>query len=137
MDMLGRLAYFEHKDNMRDEMEEGSTGARQYAKKRAYYPSNTHGAIIVNAITGVEYPWRVGSNDVRRLFRAVDTAGTHDKEGRKLKVNSPDFPNPNPNNYYYDSPEQFMQHRRMKLNPALVEQWHTAQQQFAVVPEQP
>jgi hypothetical protein len=132
MDMLERLAYFAHEDNM----EERSVGTSQYVKKRAaYYPSNTQGGFIVNAITGVEYPWRVGSEDARRLFRAVDTTGTHDKEGRKLKPNSPDFPNPNPNHLYYDSPQQFMQHRRVKITPALVEQWHTAQQEFAVVEE--
>ena len=132
MDTLDRLAHFEHQDNI----EEGSVGDRQYVKKRAaYYPSNMQGGFIVNAITGIEYPWRVGSKDARRLFRAVDTTGTHDKEGRKLKPNSADFPNPNPNHLYYDSPQQFMQHRRAKITPALVEQWRSAQEEFATVEE--
>ena len=130
MDMLERLAYFEYQDNM----EEGSVDERQYKKKRPqYYPSNSQGAFIVNAITGVEYPWRVGTKDARRLFRSVDTTGTRDKQGYKLKVSSPDFPNPNPNSYYYDSPQQFMQHRKATLNTELIEKWHTAQQEFAIV----
>jgi len=130
-------AFFEYQDNSRDDIEEGSVGERQYTKKRSsYHPSNVQGAIIVNAITGVEYPWRVGSKDARRLFRAVDTTGTRDKQGYKLKTTSPDFPNPNPNSYYYDSPQQFMQHQRVKLNPELVEQWHANQQAFALVKEE-
>jgi hypothetical protein len=130
MDMLERHAYYEHDDIM----EEGSVIERQYRKKRSpYYPSNSQGAFIVNAITGVEYPWRVGSKDSRRLFRSVDTTGIRDKQGYKLKVNSPDFPNPNPNSYYYDSPQQFMQHQKTKLNQEFIEKWHASQQEFAVV----
>lgn len=131
--MLDKHASFDYQDNV----EESSVDERQNRKKRSpYYTSNTQGAFIVNAITGVEYPWRIGSKDGRRLFRSVDTTGTRDKQGFKLKVTSPDFPNPNPNNYYYDSPQQFMQHQKMKLNPELIEKWHIAQQEFAVVLEE-
>ena len=132
MDMNDKHDVFDCQDNM----EESSADERQYRKKRSqYYPSNTQGTFIVNAITGVEYPWRVGSKEARRLFQSVDTTGTRDKQGFKLKVNSPDFPNPNPNNYYYDSPQQFMQHRKATLNPEFIEKWHIAQQEFSIVQE--
>jgi hypothetical protein len=126
-------SYTEYEDASREE----TTDEQQQSKKRSsYYPSNVHGMFIVNAITGVEYRWRVGTKDARCLFHVVDTMGTHDKNGRKLKINSPQYPNPNPNNYYYDSPQQFMQHRKTKLNPVLVEKWHSAQQEFATVIEE-
>lgn len=132
MDMNERHANFEYQDNM----EEGSVDERQHRKKRRqYYPSNTQGVFIVNAITGVDYPWRVGTKEARRLFQSVDTTGTRDKQGFKLKVTSPDFPNPNPNNYYYDSPQQFMQHQKASLTLQLIEKWHTAQQEFSIVQE--
>ena len=135
MDIQSRQAYLENQENLyEDGNGEGSDDERKYVKKRAsYHPSNIQGAFIVNAITGIVYPWRVGTTDARRLFRTVDTSGTHDKLGRKLRPNSPNYPNPNPNHYYYDSPQQFMQHRKMKLNSEIVEGWQATQQEFVVV----
>jgi len=106
-------------------------GAKEYKPKRpSYYPSNTAGRAIINAITGVEYPWKVGSKDSERLFKVVDATGTHDSTGRKLKKNSKTYPNPNPNHCYYESPQQYMMHRKMTVNPNLIEQWEAKQQYF-------
>ena len=127
------ISYFEHQDQMLERMSEGSVGERKYVKKRpAYFPTNGQGKLIQNAITGVEYAWRVGSNDARRLFRVVDTTGVYDNQGRRLKPNATDFPNPNPNHCYYDSPQQFMSHRRMTVQPQLIEHWQTVQEVFNV-----
>lgn len=116
----------------REEKEE-----RKYvSKKPFYYPSNVQGKLIKNAITGVEYPWRVGSNDARRLFKVVDTTGTCDNQGRKLKPNAPEYPNPNPNHCYYDSPQQYMSHRRMIVHPQFIERWQLVQQEFNVLEEE-
>jgi len=132
MNMNDKQAYFEYQNNM----EEGSDDERRHRKKRSpYYPSNTQGTFIVNAITGVEYPWRVGTKEARRLFHSIDTAGRRDKQGYKLKVTSPDYPNPNPNNYYYDSPQQYMQHQQATLTSELIEKWNTVQQEFVIVQE--
>ena len=58
MNMNDKQAYFEYQNNM----EEDTVDERRHRKKRSpYYPSNTQGTFIVNAITGVEYPWRVGT----------------------------------------------------------------------------
>jgi hypothetical protein len=129
-------AYNEHQDQMLERMSEGSSGEQKYVKKRPkYFPTNGQGKLIQNAITGVEYPWRVGSNDARRLFRVVDTTGVYDNQGRRLKPNATDCPNPNPNpnHCYYDSPQQFMTHRKMTLQPQLLAHWQAVQQEFASV----
>jgi hypothetical protein len=104
---------------------------RKYTKKsQTYFPSNGQEKLILNAITGVEYPWQVGSKDARRLFHVVDTTGTFDSQGRRMKPTATGFPNPNPNHCYYDSPQQFMTHRKMTVNPQLIERWQAAQQDF-------
>jgi hypothetical protein len=98
--------------------------------KSFYYPSNVAGKFIKNAVTGVEYPWRVGSLDALRLFKVVDTVGNYDSNGCKIKVKSKDYPNPNPNQCYYDSPQQCMTHRKMSFQPELIERWQKVQESF-------
>ena len=96
-------------------------------KKRAYYPSNAPGSFIKNAITGVAYPWKVGSKDSRRLFKVVDTLGLHDSNGIKLpgrkRRSEVGQVNPSPNHLYYDSPEEFMRHRNCTVSPEHIESW--------------
>jgi len=96
-------------------------------KKRAYYPSNGQDTFIKNAITGVAYPWKVGSKDSKRLFKVVDTLGVHDKNGAKLpgrkRRSDVGQVNPNPIHLYYDSPEEFMRHRNCTVSPGLIESW--------------
>jgi hypothetical protein len=96
-------------------------------KKQSYYPSNTPDSFIKNAITGVAYPWKVGSKDAKRLFKVVDTLGLHDKNGTKIpgrkRRSDVGQVNPTPNHLYYDSPEEFMRHRNCKANQELIESW--------------
>jgi len=102
----------------------------QNKKKCLFHPSNTPGQFIKNAVTGVEYPWRTGSIDAQRLFKIVDTLGKCDSTGYKLKPNSSNYPNPSPNQCYYESPQQFMTHRRMTVQPLLIQQWEARQEMF-------
>jgi hypothetical protein len=99
-------------------------------KKPTYYPSNIPDSFIVNAVTGVAYPWKVGSNDSKRLFKVYDTLGLHDKHGVKIPKrvkNNSRFQkseiNPNPNQLYYESPQEFMRHQRYTVNPELINSW--------------
>lgn len=96
-------------------------------KKRVYYPSNTPDTFIKNAITGVAYPWKVGSYDSKRLFKVVDTLGFNDKNGIKISSSKRRSDvsqiNPNPNQLYYDSPEEFMRHRKCTVSQVLIESW--------------
>ncbi len=92
-----------------------------------YHPSNTPDTLIKNAVTGVFYPWKTGSVESRRLFKIVDSLGRYDSSGVKLKPTSPNYPNPNPNQCYYDSPQQYMTHTRCVVKPELIESWKTRQ----------
>jgi hypothetical protein len=74
--------------------------------KRRYYPSNTDETYVVNAITGVRYPCKVGSLASRQLYRVVDTTGVCDSQGRELPVRY--RPNKNTNFLYFDNKEQFL-----------------------------
>jgi len=99
-------------------------------KKPYYYPSNVPDKFIKNAVTGVEYPWRVGSLDSSRLFKMVDTIGNYDSNGYKIKPHNKRYPNPSPNHCYYDSPQQFMTHRKMLVQPEMIERWQTVHEGF-------
>jgi hypothetical protein len=107
-------------------------------KKRTYYTSNSPDSFIKNAITGVAYPWKVGSKDAKRLFKVVDTLGLHDKNGTKIpgrkRRSDVGQINSNPNHLYYDSPEEFTRHRNCKVNQELIESWlQTKNSLFSVV----
>ena len=119
----------------------GGSGSHHNSKKarrsytnfsqRQYYPTSaTAGKRCRNALTGVEYEWRVGSlAATENLFHSVDTTGKCDVEGFRIPVKSyrsdiSSYVYPNPNHLYYDSPEQFMRHQRIILTPEFVQRWH-------------
>jgi hypothetical protein len=130
------MADYEFENDGETQFDQVKTEEKKYvSKKSSFHPSNVQGKLIKNAITGVEYPWRVGSNDARRLFRVVDTTGTCDNTGRRLKTKAAEYPNSNPNHCYYDSPQQFMSHRKMTVSSELVERWQRTQQEFVVQEE--
>ena len=109
------------------------------SKPRTYYTSNVSNTFIRNAATGVMYPFKVGSNESRQLFKIVDTTGLYDVNGKRITaprqrnkngVAPSLLPNPNPNHLYYDSPEEYARHFSTKqrvnvnLNPDFVKGWH-------------
>ena len=100
--------------------------------KRSYFPSN--GMYLRNAATGEEYPWKSGSLEATQLFKMVDSTGTHNAEGYKILLNSSEtLPNPNPNNLYFESPEECMRHQRIVFDANFVKQWHeNYRERFAV-----
>jgi len=129
------MADYDFENDGEAQFDQVKTEEKKYvSKKSAYHPSNVQGKLIKNAITGVEYTWKVGSNDARRLFRVVDTTGICDSNGLRMKMSATEYPNPNPNHCYYDSPQQYMSHRKMTVSNELVERWQKAQQEF-IVPE--
>jgi hypothetical protein len=81
-------------------------------KFRGPYPSNVFNAPIVNAITGVNYPWTVGSFGETFLWKVVNTTRFE------------------PKLYFYDSPEQYEEHRRVKIDPEAKTAWHRLQQRL-------
>jgi hypothetical protein len=81
----------------------GGGGANEKKNKRPRaFSSNVQGRYIVNAVTGVEYPWRVGSMCEDLLWKVCDARASRGKY-------EPDF-------YFYDSPQQAIEHRRFHRN---------------------
>jgi hypothetical protein len=77
-----------------------SKNSKDERPRRKSYPSNVQGRFIVNAVTGVAYPWKVGSVYEDLLWKVCDSTG------RRGKVE--------PDMYFYDSPKQSIGHRRYK-----------------------
>jgi hypothetical protein len=96
--------------------------------KRKYYTSNSPDSFIKNAITGSLYPYKVGSNNSRRLFKIVDATGNYDNDGVRIKNSKfrgkEYFINSNSNHLYYNTPEECTRHMRVTFQPAFIEQWN-------------
>lgn len=93
-----------------------------------YYPSNVMNQLIVNAITGVKYPYRVGSKESLRLYKVTDTTGAYNSHGKKkytddLKLGQ----HPNPNHYYFDNPAEYMQDRNCHRHAESCDEWKNYQ----------
>ena len=80
----------------------GGRGGEKRTKRPRSFSSNVQGHYIVNAVTGVEYPWRVGSLCEDLLWKVCDARASRGKY-------EPDF-------YFYDSPQQAAEHRRFHRN---------------------
>ena len=77
-----------------------SKNSKDKRPSRKSFPSNVQGRFIVNAVTGMAYPWRVGSMYEDLLWKVCDSTG------RRGKVE--------PDMYFYDSPKQAIDHRRYR-----------------------
>ena len=86
-----------------------NTDATGEQKPRGPFPSNVMGAPIVNAITGVKYPWTVGSFEENHLWKVANCTRF------------------TPALYFYDSPEQYEAYRRVELDAETKEVWHNLQ----------
>jgi hypothetical protein len=79
-----------------------SRNSKDKRLSRKSFPSNVQGRFIVNAVTGIAYPWRVGSMYEDLLWKVCDSTG------RRGKLD--------PDMYFYDSPKQAIDHRRYKAD---------------------
>jgi hypothetical protein len=82
------------------------------------YYSDIVNSYILNAITGEKYPWRVGSKDEERFFRITNTVNRENPYRRTSRK------------AFYESPEEFMHHRKIILDEELVNQWHEKKNNF-------
>jgi hypothetical protein len=113
------------KEDYYDEKSQRRNAGEKQSKRPRYFPSNNPQAFIKNAVTGVPYPYAVGSKEQSLLYKLVDTTGTCDAEGYVIKSRD-NLPNSNTNHLFYDSPEQCMSHLHLSLNPTEVSKWHEA-----------
>lgn len=107
-----------NKDNKSNKGYEGK-GTNKSDKKggeekvfRGPFSSNVMGVPIVNAITGVKYPWNVGSFEENHLWKVANCMRF------------------TPMTYFYDSPEQYETYRKVQLDPESKAVWHTLQKQL-------
>ena len=100
-------------------------------KSNKCYPSNTMGQLIVNASTGEKYPYRVGSRDSLRLFKVTDTSGQYDVSGKKFtQKDVRRVVSRAPNIFYFDGPQEYIQHRGYQRDSAYSDRWREYQQQM-------
>jgi len=97
--------------------------AQSRSKRPRYFTSNKPQMFIRNAVTGVPYPFVVGSAEQSSLYKLVDTTGTCDSDGYVIKSRN-DLPNFNPNHLFFDSPEQCMKHMHITISSQHVKKWH-------------
>lgn len=92
--------------------------------EKKYYPSNVMNQIIVNAVTGVKYPYRVGSKDSLRLYKVTDTTGAFTLNGKKKNTQQlEEGQEKEPNHYYFDNPAEYMQSRHFHRDTDSCELW--------------
>lgn len=91
--------------------------------KQMYFPSNTPDTYIVNAMTGVKYPYKVGTFESLRLYTVIDATTRCDNKGFRIKSTDMTTETGRTNYLYYDSPQQYMQHRKVTLDPEVVLKW--------------
>ena len=84
-----------------------SRNSKDKRPSRKSFPSNVQGRFIVNAVTGIAYPWKVGSMYEDLLWKVCDSTG------KRGKVD--------PDRYFYDSPKQAIDHRRYRQDLYSVE----------------
>tara|TARA_Y100001958_G_C21245603_1_gene575399 strand:- start:4215 stop:4649 length:435 start_codon:yes stop_codon:yes gene_type:complete len=94
------------------------------ANQKKYYPSNVMNQIIVNAVTGVKYPYRVGTKDALRLYKVTDTTGCFSSKGKKKNTDDlKEGQEKDPNHYYFDNPAEYMQARSFDRHPESCDEW--------------
>jgi len=104
--MVKNLDHTYESNNLNDAVEScdgdetRSKNSKDKRPSRKSFPSNVQGRFIVNAVTGIAYPWRVGSMYEDLLWKVCDSTG------RRGKVE--------PDMYFYDSPKQVIDHRRYR-----------------------
>ena len=105
-----------------DNQSNADSEIHQHIKRRAlYYTSNMPDSYIKNAMSGPVYPYKVGSLESLQLYKVIDATGTVDNDGVKLSVRN--LPNYTSNILYYDNPEEYMRHRRIKLDQVKINIW--------------
>ena len=87
-------------------------------KNQCIYPTNI-GGYLVNAITGIEYPFRQGSPNSLQLFKVIISAGVINEIGciNRYTINK------DPVITYYDSPNQYQQYTDIKVPTPIINKW--------------
>ena len=83
------------------------------------FASDTHGQNIRNAVTGSYYNERVGTLEEKKFFK-VSGKSTFKMNSEGVVLDE----GYNMSSFYYDSPEQYEEHRNVVLPLSLKDKWH-------------
>tara|TARA_A200000113_G_scaffold225090_1_gene244796 strand:+ start:7764 stop:8249 length:486 start_codon:yes stop_codon:yes gene_type:complete len=100
---------------------------RPKVKRRRYHPTKL-GGVCINAQTGQRYSIMQGSFEELRLYKMIDATAFYDKNGFLRERKDP--VNPDPNILFYDSPEEYMRHMKVKIPQDRVNRWHMNQRRM-------
>ena len=115
----------EYESNHNDFDEHGERKVR--VKRRRYHPTKL-GGVCINAQSGQRYPIMQGSFEELRLYKMIDATAFYDKNGFRREKRDP--VNPDPNILYYDSPEEYMRHMKVKIPQDRINRWHLNQKRM-------
>jgi hypothetical protein len=89
----------------------GKNGEKNKKKKKIeFYTSGYRGTRIRDAITGSYYNTKVGSFNENKYFKvSLATGQCNSKNGSHM--------------LFYQTPQQYMNHFGVQLNPAIIEKW--------------
>ena len=109
-------------DNMDDNTIEivSDTDSTMTYKNQCIYPTAI-GKYLVNAITGIEYPFRQGTPNSLQLFKVIISAGVINENGCINRYNI----NKNPVITYYDSPTQYQLYTDIKIPQSIINKWNS------------
>lgn len=108
-----------------------TTKQKDKSKKSHYFPTKpTPYSNIVNAKTGIPYPFNFSSNESKGLYHVIDSTAKYDSNGfirnRKLEyINEPIH-------LFYDSPEQYKMHYGSNITTDEILAWHNKQKELDI-----
>lgn len=93
--------------------------------------SNVMSQYAVNAVTGENYPYKVGTYDTLRLFRVRDSTSTYTNDGKYIRSSNRTATHMrNPHYLYYDGPKEYMDHTGNTVDQHIIEKWNLLQQKL-------
>ena len=87
--------------------------------KKVYY-SDVVGSPILDAVTGVRYPFRVGSVDEKKLFKVRSTTAYKNHSAKAAYPTCPSVTN----QAFYENPESYMKHHSVELSQDILDNWN-------------
>ena len=93
---------------------------RAYDPYKKVYYSDIVGTSIVDAITGVKYITKVGSNDEKKFFKVKSTSAYRNRLAKFQTL--PSYTTTN--QAFYKNPQEYMDYHKVILSDDILELWN-------------
>jgi hypothetical protein len=87
--------------------------------KKVYY-SDVVGSLILDAVTGAKYPFKVGSLDEKKFFKVRSTTAYKNRSAKTAYPTSASVTN----QAFYENPESYMKHHSVQLSEDILDNWN-------------